>query len=109
MPAFGTLLLYLVVLKYGWDGAPAILSAVGRWPSIFSYMVLYLLLLICCDTDKDAGMVRGFWKIGIVMSFFTLALMVYISQREAGKKDNKAVPQGCMERVKRRLLGGEEP
>lgn len=54
-------------------------------------------------------MVRGFWKIGIVMSFFTLALMVYISQREAGKKDNKAVPQGCMERVKRRLLGGEEP
>lgn len=45
--------------------------------------------------------------ISIVMSFFTLALMVYISHKEAGKKDNKTAAQGWMKRVKRHTLGGE--
>ncbi len=80
-----------------------------RWPMAIyiSYMVSYFLLLIRHDTDKDAGMVRGFWTIGIVMPFFTLALMVYISHMEASKKGDETAPQRWMGRVKRHTLGGE--
>ncbi|PKU88446.1 hypothetical protein CQR47_1795 [Bifidobacterium thermophilum] len=45
--------------------------------------------------------------ISIVMSFFTLALMVYISHKEAGKKGDKTAAQGWIKRVKRHTLGGE--
>lgn len=79
-----------------------------RWPMVIyvSYMFLYLLVFLR-DADKDAGIVRGFWMISIVMSFFTLALMVYISHKEAGKKGDKTAAQGWIKRVKRHTLGGE--
>lgn len=80
-----------------------------RWPmSLYiAYIFVYLLVLRCYHPNKDLKKTRGYWIIGIVMFLITLVLMVYISHSEAGKKGDETAEQGCMERVKRRLLGGE--